>query len=235
VKCYYCDGGLCNWKNNDDPWVEHAHWFPDCHFVILNKGLSFVESCKNTVHQEGPIRSYPIAEDALAKKAVDSWMKSTIVVQLLDIHSYPADIVRTVLHKRWQDRQTFFEHFSELQTAVEEATSGYINLLVMHVLIKCYLFRMNEIPISDSEEKETKSSKASWISPSSPPLAFTSLSSSNGSYGDEMLCKICLDKKVGVLFLPCGHLVACTQCALGVTDCPICRKHIDGTVRTLFT
>ncbi|XP_048449288.1 inhibitor of apoptosis protein-like [Rhincodon typus] len=28
VKCYYCDGGLRSWEAGDDPWVEHAKWFP---------------------------------------------------------------------------------------------------------------------------------------------------------------------------------------------------------------
>ena len=28
VKCWYCNGGLQNWDYNDDPWTEHAKWFP---------------------------------------------------------------------------------------------------------------------------------------------------------------------------------------------------------------
>lgn len=28
VKCFYCDGGLRNWEPGDDPWQEHAKWFP---------------------------------------------------------------------------------------------------------------------------------------------------------------------------------------------------------------
>jgi len=38
VKCFYCDGGLRNWESNDDPWAEHSRWFPQCPFVLLNKG-----------------------------------------------------------------------------------------------------------------------------------------------------------------------------------------------------
>jgi hypothetical protein len=43
VKCFYCDGGLRNWEPNDDPWLEHARWFPNCSFVILNKGDGYVK------------------------------------------------------------------------------------------------------------------------------------------------------------------------------------------------
>lgn len=28
VKCFCCDGGLRCWESGDDPWVEHAKWFP---------------------------------------------------------------------------------------------------------------------------------------------------------------------------------------------------------------
>ena len=28
VKCFYCDGGLREWRDGDDPWQEHAGWFP---------------------------------------------------------------------------------------------------------------------------------------------------------------------------------------------------------------
>ena len=28
VKCWYCNGGLQNWEPMDEPWREHAKWFP---------------------------------------------------------------------------------------------------------------------------------------------------------------------------------------------------------------
>lgn len=28
VKCWYCNGGIQNWEYDDDPWIEHAKWFP---------------------------------------------------------------------------------------------------------------------------------------------------------------------------------------------------------------
>jgi len=41
VKCYYCDGGLSRWKNND-VFVEHEKWFPHGEFLLQQKGLAFV-------------------------------------------------------------------------------------------------------------------------------------------------------------------------------------------------
>jgi len=58
VKCFYCDGGLRNWESSDDPWAEHARWFPQCPFVLLNKGRDGKKqetSKKEEVKKEGEI------------------------------------------------------------------------------------------------------------------------------------------------------------------------------------
>ncbi|XP_040197462.1 baculoviral IAP repeat-containing protein 1e-like [Rana temporaria] len=33
VQCFSCGGCLGNWQENDDPWKEHAKWFPECAFL----------------------------------------------------------------------------------------------------------------------------------------------------------------------------------------------------------
>lgn len=45
VRCFHCDGGLRHWDPQDDPWTEHARWFPRCSFVKLVKGQEFVDAC----------------------------------------------------------------------------------------------------------------------------------------------------------------------------------------------
>ena len=42
VLCFCCDGILHNWERGDDPWVEHARWFPRCPYVLQQKGFRFV-------------------------------------------------------------------------------------------------------------------------------------------------------------------------------------------------
>lgn len=45
VRCFHCDGGLKHWDPHDDPWTEHARWFPNCSFLRLIKGQEFVAAC----------------------------------------------------------------------------------------------------------------------------------------------------------------------------------------------
>ena len=42
TKCFYCGGGLHNWEMMDDPWYEHAKWYPTCEYLLRKKGLEFV-------------------------------------------------------------------------------------------------------------------------------------------------------------------------------------------------
>lgn len=44
VKCWYCNGRLQNWDKYDNPWFEHAKWFPTCEYLLQKKGPEFVES-----------------------------------------------------------------------------------------------------------------------------------------------------------------------------------------------
>ncbi|AAP29821.1 inhibitor of apoptosis 3 [Choristoneura fumiferana multiple nucleopolyhedrovirus] len=43
VKCFYCDGGLDNWEQDDEPWQQHALWFGRCAYVLLVKGRDYVQ------------------------------------------------------------------------------------------------------------------------------------------------------------------------------------------------
>ncbi|MEJ1279240.1 baculoviral IAP repeat-containing 7 (livin) [Cricetulus griseus] len=51
---------------------------------------------------------------------------------------------------------------------------------------------------------------------------------------EERTCKVCLDRAVSVVFVPCGHLV-CTECAPNLQVCPICREPISSCVRTFLS
>ncbi|CAH2296880.1 baculoviral IAP repeat-containing 1-like [Pelobates cultripes] len=45
VQCFSCSGCLGNWLETDDPWKEHAKWFPECVFL-------------RNMKSEGEIRQY---------------------------------------------------------------------------------------------------------------------------------------------------------------------------------
>lgn len=34
VQCFFCSGCLYHWEPNQDPWIEHARYFPNCGFLL---------------------------------------------------------------------------------------------------------------------------------------------------------------------------------------------------------
>uniref|UniRef100_A0A3Q2NRM9 RING-type E3 ubiquitin transferase n=1 Tax=Fundulus heteroclitus TaxID=8078 RepID=A0A3Q2NRM9_FUNHE len=123
VKCFFCDGGLRNWEPGDDPWQEHAKWFP--REVRMHVKSYYTELAKQFV----PVLFgfyFPPAKD-----------------------QSPEELLR------------------QLQ--------------------------------------------------------------------EERTCKVCMDKLVSIVFIPCGHLVVCGDCAASLRHCPICRAVIRGSVRAFMS
>ena len=56
------------------------------------------------------------------------------------------------------------------------------------------------------------------------------LISENETLKNNITCKVCLDKQINTLFIPCRHLMCCKECADSVKNCPFCRQVIIGTV-----
>lgn len=48
---------------------------------------------------------------------------------------------------------------------------------------------------------------------------------------DSMLCKICYKEETEVAFIPCGHVIACVQCAMTLEHCAVCRKPFNTAMR----
>ena len=93
VKCFFCDGGLCNWESDDEPWTQHARWFPDCAFVKQVKGTTFIQKVKElgvngghiistaeTANNKSPSRSLTTEQ----QREVSSFMRSLSVKKALD-------------------------------------------------------------------------------------------------------------------------------------------------------
>ncbi|XP_044538612.1 E3 ubiquitin-protein ligase XIAP isoform X1 [Gracilinanus agilis] len=44
VLCFHCGGGLTDWKPNEDPWEQHAKWYPGCKYLLEEKGQEYVSN-----------------------------------------------------------------------------------------------------------------------------------------------------------------------------------------------
>ncbi|XP_071626658.1 death-associated inhibitor of apoptosis 2 [Temnothorax longispinosus] len=62
-----------------------------------------------------------------------------------------------------------------------------------------------------------------------------SLREENRKLKEARLCKVCMDHELAVVFLPCGHLATCNNCAPALASCPLCRLGIRAYVRIFLS
>lgn len=68
------------------------------------------------------------------------------------------------------------------------------------------------------------------------PAAATAAAGAGGDDGmmdDGMTCGVCFDKPRSVLFMPCRHFAACTDCAARDEvrrKCPWCKLRVTSTI-----
>ncbi|XP_078493357.1 baculoviral IAP repeat-containing protein 8-like isoform X3 [Ciona intestinalis] len=82
-----------------------------------------------------------------------------------------------------------------------------------------------ELPTNESMETEI----------SIPPDVTPSMEARIRELQEERKCKICLDKVADIVFVPCGHLCTCTECAEALRKCPICRSKIERGIKTYMS
>ena len=86
-----------------------------------------------------------------------------------------------------------------------------------------------EINSDTPQVQSTQSSSPSAPEDPEPPLEINAR-----DLLTRLTCKICFSTVVGIIFLPCGHLVCCVTCAPAMVDCPICRKIVNSTVQVFL-
>ncbi|XP_018411857.1 PREDICTED: putative inhibitor of apoptosis [Nanorana parkeri] len=315
VKCFCCDGGLRCWESGDDPWVEHAKWFPRCEYLLHIKGQGFVRDIQeryphlldqllSTSESQNEAQYPPIIRlDKESNQDDETYMNTTVVQDVLAMGFNRRLVKETIFNKiltSGGDYKDTVELVTDLLSAQKEQTeeekdrqSEQNSEDEVSVIRKSYLAlaqRMTSclcMAISDEllsaqvisyEEYDTiKSKKTQTLQAQDlldkvltkgknivetfkksldvqDPGLYKELfieqslrSQASDDYSDlpmeeqlrrlqeERTCKICMDQEVSIVFIPCGHLVVCKDCAPSLRKCPICRGIIKGTVRTFLS
>lgn len=66
-------------------------------------------------------------------------------------------------------------------------------------------------------------------------LCYQQLQEELNNLEETQLCKICMDAVIEVVFLPCQHMVTCSQCAALMTKCPICMGIIKYFIKPIIS
>ncbi|XP_052045110.1 baculoviral IAP repeat-containing protein 3 isoform X1 [Apodemus sylvaticus] len=314
VKCFCCDGGLRCWESGDDPWVEHAKWFPRCEYLIRIKGQGFVSQVQASYPHllEQLLSTSESPEDENAEAAIvhfgagegseDAVMMSTPVVKAALEMGFSRSLVRQTVQRQILATGENYRTVSDLviglldaedemreerttEQAVEEEESDDLALirknkmvLFQHLtcvppMLDCLLsaraiteqeydaVKQKPHPLQARTLIDTVLAKGNTAATSfrnslqetDPALyrdifvkqnirslptddnAVLPMEEQLRKLQEERTCKVCMDREVSIVFIPCGHLVVCRDCAPALRKCPICRGTIKGTVRTFLS
>lgn len=298
VRCFHCNGGLRSWQKEDDPWFDHAKWFPHCQFVKLVMSPQYVTQVQEAARQMSQNNVCESSQEPILTERImslDEAMSTQPVVQALEMGLNVA-LIRNATQRHLEHFGRPYENSEELVKVVlenqlddDDETEDYQNPMAQQLnrLINSFIGAVrsettnqtaptvereqgsqNHIPPSSTNllthngtSAECTPSSSSAQSAVPEPLkkvtesiagpskwqaeqiklsesgneSNLSLEEENRKLKDARLCKVCMDEEVGVVFLPCGHLVTCVQCAPGVNQCPLCRTAIKGFVRTFLS
>lgn len=206
VKCFFCDGGLRNWEPGDQPWTEHARWFPKCGYVKQCKGIHFIKTVAETGN--------PPHEVTMAD--MDVIMSGNHVKTALEV-GFPKEKVQYVVESRVKSNGTMFGSAEELINTLAELNDDSWKTRTQN--------GNREVPLNGHVESDCPTDLQT-------DADLTSVRVENENLKEKRQCRVCFDKELSVVLLPCAHLVCCTSCAPALKACPVCRNNIKGTVRT---
>lgn len=225
VRCFHCGGGLRNWAKDDDPWVQHAIWFPRCRFLINVKGQPFIDIMNISVkkYDFSPI---PNNGDDTERRVIfreilrpSSGQFKPLLDDDLDV-LMTAGLIEKAISSGMPERVTR----KTLRRKIE--TDG------LPFFSYCTL---TEAILSMMEEESTVTIGDIWAnsltSRSETQKVKSSASVSNGL--KKYTCSICTTNYRDVVLVPCHHVV-CWYCIKRIKCCPFCRSFIKSTINPIY-
>ncbi|XP_072339086.1 baculoviral IAP repeat-containing protein 7-like [Scyliorhinus torazame] len=226
VKCFHCDGELRNWELGDDPWMEHAKWFPRCEYVLQMKGRDYVNRTQElhshymgSVFQGGSQQQAPSGQDVVGNAAL-SLMQSTVVQHVLQM-GFDHSLIESLVCDKYLLSGSQYCSVSDLLSDLLGPEEGGRDRRQLNTGVDQ---RPREARPAPSEGREAATQRRDL-----------SAEEQLRQLKNERTCKVCLDREVSIVFIPCGHLVVCRDCAPNLRCCPICRALIRGSVRAFMS
>lgn len=232
VECEDCGVKIGQWRPNDDPFIEHKKWSGNCPFV---KRLSGV------VPEEDTCGMYGIRPSERREK------RENVIGP-----RYPMFTTKEERCKTFKDWPKSLKQKPE-----ELADAGFFYMNVgdktacFYCGVGCKDWEEHDVPWEEHAKWSPNClflqlHKGENFAKSFEPKPEESFSAqepekkeedTNGKKDDEEVkidnkatCKVCYDKEVGVVFVPCGH-AACLDCAPALSRCHICRRPIERFIR----
>ncbi|XP_065547470.1 baculoviral IAP repeat-containing protein 7 [Lathamus discolor] len=229
MRCFYCNGGLRNWQIESDPWWEHAKLFPECEFLLRSRGRDFVSSVQQSLSNtqfprdsRGQTEQNPPASQETLRSLVNQALRYLDeFLMMCNVIKMGFDIVSVCRVVQNKYLRTGTSYMSESELIAD--------------LLQAGREESRDAAQGDAEASSSREEMQSVQQREESDEPRLSAEEQLRRLLEERVCKVCLDKDVSVVFVPCGHLVACRECAFNLTLCPVCRAVIQNRVRTFMS
>ncbi|XP_021364627.1 uncharacterized protein LOC110457608 isoform X2 [Mizuhopecten yessoensis] len=228
TRCFFCGGGLKNWEEGDDPWIEHARWFPKCAYLRQNKGIDFIQLVHERLNAQEQNKDNVSTSDRPGGNFCES--PATEFLAEKDVENLPA--FKSVL------QQGFSTELARQVVGKLRGKAGikHINSKDIQDVLEEILRVNGEGNTDDNRLGCTHSGDTSNTSSTeSEEREIQGLVEENRRLRRQKMCRICEEEDASITFLPCAHLVCCHVCAQAVRRCPVCGVIIQGTIKTWLT
>ncbi|KAH3795411.1 hypothetical protein DPMN_148961 [Dreissena polymorpha] len=250
--CFACGGGLANWQQEDDPWIEHCK-FKECPYLWEAKGDDFINR-----HQEIPdfaatqTESNQVANDYIPVEFPElNHCKHAHSDTQADQNSNVGNITTAAIEQEvtigpGQGENDALHH----STATHQHDFGYDDVGMTdqnyHVAVEQPYLVLPEF-VEQGNRDQNRNGNYVDVALSlteqndidDPNLDFAQLiEPERNLYGNlqrRFTCRICHINRVNALFLLCRHLMFCMECTLYVDECPFCDTPIFERIRTFMT
>ncbi|CDG72862.1 Inhibitor of apoptosis 3 iap-3 [Spodoptera exigua multiple nucleopolyhedrovirus] len=248
VRCAFCKVEIMNWREGDDPIVDHNRWAPQCKFAqnVCSSNVIY-----KTIEQQQQ-------DDATAADDV-----TASIYDSQDVCGTGAMTMRKPKHgsyTNYKDRlATFTDWPRDIYQRPHDLASAGFFYTGRNAEVRCF---QSDCGLSDWEPtdepwreharwfprceyviavkgKEYVQDSVSMACVIKETLPSTSSTSSLSpplleNDQDDALCKICFDRRRNMCFVPCGHVIACEKCSCSIEKCPLCRSKFSHAQKLYF-
>ena len=227
VECWYCGGVMECWIPGDEPWTEHAKYFPTCNFVLQRKGLEFVNriislfpnldipnapsSSEIETHEGEPMPYVPYVPSTSTSTNVETEESLEQRVQKAMSAIEVKDAIRLGLE----------------ETRVEQVVRRKLEENLTYSSVEAILDDVMALPSDDPDDDANEIEAGA----SAEAKRLKELEAKVEQHEETKRCKVCLDKTANMALDPCGHF-CCFDCTSKLQNCPVCRAKIEKTLRT---
>ena len=230
TECFACGIVLNAWEEGDEPMKEHKRLAPNCSYVKT------VEKAEAEMRRSSPqpiqpsvsagamqwdrrqtglesqftgmsVEATPLPKDELSGRDAHMEMYRPPPLHQGNLTATLEPQTTTGVHRR---HAVHHSHFS---------SDGYLNAPILYPPTR------QDAQKRDFTQFAASSSFGGAMSLSSSQ--YGSGLSSTEMESDIKVCRICMDKEIDAIFLPCGHVYCCSQCAKSVKVCPFCRQQVE--------